>query len=283
MQMARETGNRFLLLSTYHWALLGYGGLGEYDEALRALEELSRFGPEIGARHFVAMVQNHRGWLYRELCNFEKALHYDMEGVRESQRLEDPECEIFSLLNCVGDCIGLGDYNKAREYLNLVKEKRELKQYQVRGWRYTMHLTAYESELARIEGEFDKAIESAEETLSQGEKTQAKKYMAIGWRLKGEALIGMGRLEEAVACLEKARELADVMSHPPLMWKSRYLLGRVQREKGRLDEAKTLFEGAQAIIEKMASKVSDAEVRATFLASQPVQAVHAALEQCAVR
>jgi len=283
MQMARETGNRFLLLSTYHWALLGYGGSGEYEEALQALEELSRLAPEIGARHFVALIQNHYGWLYRELCNFDKALLHDINGVKEAQRLEDPECEIFSLLNCVADCIGLGDYAKARKYLDLVREKREVKQYRIREWRYVMHLTAYESELARIEGAFDKAIASAEETLAQGEKTSAKKYIAIGWRLKGEALIGMGRLDDAATCLVKARELADQMGFPPLMWKTRYLLGRVQQQKGLLAEATESFAGAKAVIEKMASKVSDAEVRATFLASQPVQAVHAALEQCAVR
>jgi len=282
-QLAKEANNRFLLLSTYHWALLGQGGLGEYDEAFRSLEELSRLSPEIGARHFVAMVPNHYGWLYSELCNFDKALLHDSNGVREAQRLEDPECEMFSLLNCAGDCIGLGDYSKAREYLDLVREKREIKQYLMREDRYIMHVTTYESELARIQGAFDKAIASAEETLAKGEKTQAKKYIATGWKLKGEAMIGMGRLDEAAACLEKARELADLMAHPPLMWKTRFLLGRINREKGQLDEAKALFEGAIAVIEKMTSKVSDAEVRATFLASQPVQAVHAALEQCAVR
>jgi predicted ATPase len=149
-EIAREVGNRFLFISTLHWISLGYAGLGEYDEALKSLENLSKGANEIGSKHLIAMVPNHFGWIYNELYNFEKAIVHDESGLDISQRLEDPECEIFSLLNLVGDHIGLSDYDKAQHYLEEVKDKRELKWYKTREWRYGMHFSRYVSELSLL-------------------------------------------------------------------------------------------------------------------------------------
>ena len=151
--IAREVGNQFLLVSTFHWSLLVHASRGEYDEAFKALMDLSKRANEIGSQHFIAMVPNHYGWIYNELCNFEKAAVHDQNGVDVSQRLEDRECEIFSLLNLVGDHIGLGDFDKARHYLDEVQEKRDLKWYKTREWRYGMHFSKYMSELSLLKGD----------------------------------------------------------------------------------------------------------------------------------
>lgn len=141
-----------------------------------------------------------------------------------------------------------------------------------------MHLTRYLSEIWLAKGDYPKAMEFAEDTLARGQDTGSKKYIAIGWKLKGEVLMAMGRLEEAADCLEKARELASVIGYPPLMWKTRYSLSQAHKKQGKPEAAKAELEQAIAAIERMASKVSDAEVRETFLRSQPVQAVREELK-----
>ncbi|MFC1895158.1 hypothetical protein ACFL0Q_00635 [Thermodesulfobacteriota bacterium] len=275
--LAREVGNQYLLVSTFHWLLLGFAGRGEYDDALKALDELSNGAREIGNKHLVAMVPNHYGWIYNELCNFERAAEYDKEGVGLTQRYEDPECEVFSLLNLVRAYIGLGDYARAQQYLDEVKYKRELKWYMVRRWRYDMHVTRYESMLSMIRGEHERALKYADETLAQGERTGAKKYIGIGCELKGEVLMGLERFDEALECLVKARDLGDQMGYPPLRWKTRYLLGQVHKAQGRIGQAKEELQNAAAVIEKMASKVSDKEVKETFLSSESVRDVYTEL------
>jgi predicted ATPase/class 3 adenylate cyclase len=272
--IAREIGNQFLLVSTFHWASFGHVGRGEYDEALKALELLDNGAKEIGSKHFIAMVPNCFGWIYNEMCNFEKAVVHDKNGVDLSQRLEEPECEIFSLLNLVDDHIGLGDYDKAQHYLEEVQEKRELKWYRVREWRYAMHFSRYVSELSLLKGEYLKAMEFAEDTLTRGQKTAAKKYIAIGWKLKGEVLLISGRIVEAAECFQKALDLADQMGYPPLMWKTRYLLSRVYEKQRKPEAVRDASKQAVGIIKMMASKVSDTEVKQTFLNSEPIQAVY---------
>jgi tetratricopeptide (TPR) repeat protein len=276
--IAREIGNQFLLLGTFHWISLGYAGFGEYDEALKALEDLSKGANEIGSKHTIAMVPNHFGWIYNELCNFEKAVVHNENGVDVSQRLEDPECEIFSLLNLVDDHIGLGDYDRAQHFLDEVQEKRELKWYRTREWRYGIHFSRYMSELSLLKGDYPKAMEFAEDTLARGQDTASKKYIAMGWKLKGEVLMAKEKIEEAAECFEKARDLTDQMGYPPLMWETRFSLGQIYNQQGRYEAAKESLEKASTIIERMASNVSDAEVKKTFLASEPVQAVYKELK-----
>jgi tetratricopeptide (TPR) repeat protein len=272
--IAREVGNQFILVSTFHWSSLGHTGRGEYDEAVKALELLDKGAREISAKHFMAMVPNCYGWIYNELCNFKKAIDHNANGVDLSQRLEDPECEIFSLLNLVDDHIGLGNYDKAQHYLEEVQEKRELKWYRVRAWRYAMHFSRYVSELSLLKGEYPKAIEFAEDTLTKGEKTCAKKYIAIGWKLKGDVLMAMEKIGEAAECFEKARDLADQMGYPPLMWKTRFSSGQIYKQQGKFEAAKKSLAEASSIIERMASNVSDAEVKETFLNSKQIQDVY---------
>jgi tetratricopeptide (TPR) repeat protein len=220
------------------------------------------------------MVPNHCGWIYNTLCNFQKAVVQNEAGVDLSQRLQDPECEIFSLLNLVGDHISLGDYDKAQHYLDEVQEKKEMKWYRTRGWRYEMHFSRYMSELSLLKGDYSRAMEFAEDTLLQGQNKAAKKYIAMGWKLKGDVFIAMEKIKEAAESYEKARDLADQMGYPPLMWKTGFSLGQIYRQQGKYEAAKESLEKASAIIERMASNVSDTEVKETFLASNPVQAVY---------
>jgi tetratricopeptide (TPR) repeat protein len=273
-EIAREWGNQFLLCSTYQWLWMGFVGLGEYDEASKALSEASRLASEIGWKHGIAMVPNSDGSVYNELCNFKKALTLNQEGLEVSRRLEDTECEIFSLLNLVGDHIGLEEYDKAKRFLKEVWEKTEHRSYRIREWRYMMHMTKYQSQLSLAEGDYSKALEFAEDTIAQGQKTGSKKYIAVGWKLKGQVLMATDRLNEATECFQKAWKLADQMSYPPLMWKTRYSLGQIYNQQSKYEAAKKSLEKASVIIERMASKVSDTEVKETFLNSNQIQDVY---------
>ncbi|MFC1895478.1 tetratricopeptide repeat protein, partial [Thermodesulfobacteriota bacterium] len=251
--------------------------IGEYDEAFKLTQENVKIVAEIGVRRYIAMAPNCFGYIYNQLCNFETGIEHDRNGVIVSQRYNEPECEIFSLLNLAGNYIGLREYDKAMEYLDGVKQKRELERYGERRWRYDMHMTRYLSEVWLGRGDCDKAMGFAEQTLTPAQNTGSKKYIGFGWQLKGQALMAVDRYEEAIECLEKARELADKMGYPPLRWKTRYLLGQVHKAQGRIGQAKEELQNAAAVIEKMASKVSDKEVKETFLSSEPVRDVYTEL------
>ena len=273
-EIAREIGNQFLLVSSFHWSLLGHGSRGDYDKAFKALENLAKGANEIGSKGLIAMVPNHYGWLYSELCNFEKAVIHDKKGLDVSQRLEDPEAELYNLLNLVGEHIGFGDYDTAQHYLNEVQEKRELQRYTDRCPKSELHFFRYMSELSRLKENYSKAMEFAEETLARGQSMPSKKYISMGWKLKGDVLMILEKIGEAAECFEKGRDVSDQMGYPPLMWKTRFSLAQIYNQQSNYDAAKKSLAEASSIIERMASKVSDTEVKETFLNSEPIQNVN---------
>ena len=86
--------------------------------------------------------------------------------------------------------------------------------------------------------------------------------------------MAMEKVGEAAECFEKARDLSDQMGYPPLMWKTRFSLGQIYNQQGKYEAAKESLEKASAIIEQMASNVSDTEVKETFLNSKQIQDVY---------
>jgi tetratricopeptide (TPR) repeat protein len=96
----------------------------------------------------------------------------------------------------------------------------------------------------------------------------------MGWKLKGDVLITTEKNEEAAECFEKAQDFADQMGYPPLMWKTRFSLGQIYNQQGNYEAAKESLRKASVIIERMASNVSDTEVKEYFLNSEPIQKVY---------
>jgi tetratricopeptide (TPR) repeat protein len=96
----------------------------------------------------------------------------------------------------------------------------------------------------------------------------------MGWKLKGDVLMAMGKIVEATDCFAKARDFSDQMGYPPLMWKTRFSLGQIYKQQGKYDAAKKSLAEASSIIERMASNVNDTEVKETFLNSEPIQNVN---------
>jgi tetratricopeptide (TPR) repeat protein len=130
------------------------------------------------------------------------------------------------------------------------------------------------SELSLLKGDYSKAMEFAENTLVQGQSKSTKKYISMGWKLKGDVLMAKEKIGEAAECFEKARDLADQMGYPPLMWKTRFSLGQIYSQQGNYEAAKESLAKAGAIIQQMASNVSDTDVKETFLNSEPIQVVY---------
>ena len=86
--------------------------------------------------------------------------------------------------------------------------------------------------------------------------------------------MAMEQVEEAAECFRKSRDLVDQMDYSPLMWKTRFSLGQIYNQQGKYEAAKESLKKASAIIARMASNVSDIEVKQTFLNSEPLQAVY---------
>jgi len=131
-------------------------------------------------------------------------------------------------------------------------------------------------ELALAQGEPDMALHLAERLLASvpglvpGQPAQPIPHLL---KLKGEALLALSQLDEAVEALEDARRGAVARNARPVLWTIHCALGRVYQLLQREEQADQARAAARQLIEELATTIDDASLREQFeraaLASLP--------------
>lgn len=122
-------------------------------------------------------------------------------------------------------------------------------------------------ELALAQGEPTVALQIAEHLLATvpgqppGQPTQPIPHLL---RLRGEALLDLSRLDEAVAILEDARRGAIERHARPLLWMIHRSLGRAHQLLRRDDEARRDIAAARRLIEELATTIEDGLLHEAF-------------------
>ena len=138
-------------------------------------------------------------------------------------------------------------------------------------WRYMQHCCHSLGELWLTKGDAEKALQFAEDCLQLAEPTESRKNIVKGWRLRGQAYCAQGRLVEAEAVLQKALTLAKEVGNPPQLWKTYQALGELYERQGETKQARSAYTNAIEVIDSVASRLQDQQIKQTFLAARPVQ------------
>jgi class 3 adenylate cyclase/tetratricopeptide (TPR) repeat protein len=249
---------------------------GEYEQALACLHEARGGCERLGDKFFQCRILNTLGWVYGELYNLERAIQYNKEGAEVSYQLGEPEIIRNAEINLGDNYLLPGDTEQAQQYLE--KVYRDSQQSGKWGeewmkWRYSQHCCHSLGELWLTKGDADKALRFAEECLQLAEPTESRKNMVKGWRLQGQAYCMQGRRAEAEAVLQKALALAQEIGNPPQLWKTYQALGELYEHQGATDRARSAYATALEVIEGVASRLQDQEIKQTFLSARPVQEI----------
>ena len=138
-------------------------------------------------------------------------------------------------------------------------------------WRYMQHCCHSLGELWFTKGDTEKALRFGEESLQLAEPTESRKNLVKGWRLQGQAYCAQGKLAEAEAVLQKALTLAKEVGNPPQLWKTYQALGELYERQGETKQARSAYTNAIEVIDSVASRLQDQQIKQTFLAARPVQ------------
>jgi predicted ATPase/DNA-binding SARP family transcriptional activator len=254
---------------------LAWCNLGKYEKAIEALAQSGEVARMAGISTAPAELLNTRGWVHQEIFNLQESLRLNAEGVRVAHDLGEIESEANALANLGTDYLWLSDLSRAEECFVETWALLE-KQFGGYRWRWRTRLLAACGELHLARGEAVEALGYADQCLELAARTSSRKNQVKGWKLKGEGLAALGRLDEAAGWLRKAVVVAEEIGNPPLTWKSRYALGGVLECQGRLLEARREYRLAVDAIEGTAASLSDLALRETFLRAGLVCAVRAA-------
>ncbi len=103
--------------------------------------------------------------------------------------------------------------------------------------------------------------------------------MVKGWRLRGQAFCVQGRLAEAEAVLHKAHTLARELGNPPQLWKTYQALAELYERQGAAEQARSAYASAIEVIDEVASRLQDQEIKRVFLSARPVQEIREKMER----
>jgi tetratricopeptide (TPR) repeat protein len=134
---------------------------------------------------------------------------------------------------------------------------------------YTAMVMLAQAELSLRYGRPDEALANARRLLAEAPRFRV--LAADAARVEGEALSALGRLEEAEATLLRAKAVAVELGTDPTRWRACVALGELLQRTGRPDEADAEFSEARALLEAMASTLSDVDLRRAFERSEPMR------------
>src|SRR6266566_4582622 len=122
-------------------------------------------------------------------------------------------------------------------------------------------------ELVLAQGEANLALQMAEHLLASapglfpGQSPQPIPHLL---KLKGEALMSLSHLDEAVEALENAKRGAVARNARPVLWTIYRSLGRAYQLLHHKDQARQEYAAGRQLVEELATTITDASLRDQF-------------------
>ena len=250
---------------------------GRYNEAIAGLADGIEFCERIGDKAVRSRCWNTLGWAYMELGDFERGIEYNQKGLEIAEEVGDPEITINAQLNLADAAFAIGERRRATKDLEeLYADLPEMHEWMK--WRYAQHLMHSLGEAALAADDAERALTLADECLALAEPTESQKNVVKGRRLRGQALMAQGKLDQAEQELSNALEIARAAGNPPQLWKTLAALGALRRGRGDEQGARDAYLEAMTVITDVAERLADRELRAKFLTSQEVRNIREATE-----
>jgi DNA-binding CsgD family transcriptional regulator len=124
---------------------------------------------------------------------------------------------------------------------------------------------AARAELALARSDPDQALDITDQLIASAANLSDERVIPHLWKLRGEALVGLGRIAEAEIALRAAQEAAHAQGLRPLQWRICVSLGRLYQNQGCQEDAEQVFSSARTVIEELAANVADEQLREQFL------------------
>jgi tetratricopeptide (TPR) repeat protein len=141
-------------------------------------------------------------------------------------------------------------------------------------WRYSTHLFASLGELWLARGELNRAEAFADQCLEIATRTNSRKYIVKGWRLKGQIAYARRQWDAAEGWLQQALPLAQTIGNPTQIWQTYRALGGFHTEAKRPEQARQAYQAARNVIDRVKANVQTPVLGGGLQQSPVVQQVY---------
>jgi len=274
--------NQIITNRLWNWwtEAVALGTTGEYEAALRLLDDVIRTGERVDDVPVQGRALNTVGWIHTQLHDHGRAFEWNrrsLKFVQSHPEFPEPDIHMNARLNMAIDLVALDRPDEAEEQFRIVQRVAEGPlPDSFAFWRYSQRLYHSYGELWLSRGDLGRAAHYAEQCLELAEGNISRKYIVQGRRLQAQVRMAEGRLDEAEQDLAVALELAHEVGNPPQLWMTYAALGDLRLEQDQPKEARQAHAEALSVIETVAASLTDEQLRNTFLASKDVEGIRRA-------
>jgi tetratricopeptide (TPR) repeat protein len=251
-------------------------GKGDYEAALALYREGLALAERVGDEAIHHRLLNCLGWLHAELGDLTSAIELNRRSSEVGRRRRDPGTFPNALVNLGENHLELGELGLAGEFL---EEAHRV--YTDPGaspwmrWRYSMRLLGDMGALWLAREDPARAAGFADESLELATRTNSRKNLVKGWRLRGEIALARRELDQAEDALRRALQVASSIGNPTQLWKTHAAWGRLHAARQRPDAAREAYRAASAVIERVRAGLRDPGLRASLAEAPAVREVTA--------
>ncbi len=255
-QTNSPTGLPFVELA----ASLALASFGEFGPALAHAAESLRIATSIEHQEWIAAAHGAFGQTYLLLLEPDRAVSHLETALAVAQALGSgiwtkqltPYLSLAYLLR--------RDFGRAAVALTTVIARDQLpvnffERQAARAW----------GELALAQGDAPRALAIAQHLLASAPGKEHGQPIPRLLALKGEALLALKRLDEAIVVLEDARRGAEQRQSPSTLWRIHRLTGLVYQRLKQEERAQQEFASAREIIDRLAATIDETALREHFL------------------
>jgi class 3 adenylate cyclase/tetratricopeptide (TPR) repeat protein len=255
-------------------------GMGLHDDAYPVLLEGLDLAKKLGDEFTHNRIYNTLGWLHAECGDMERAVELNETARHFSVVRGDPETIANAELNLGDVHLMKNDAKLAQEFFfGVSKVVGDPSTSDWMKWRYSQHLFVGFGETCLAMDDSSRADDFANQCLELATRTNSRKYLSRGWRLKGEIAMARTNWEDAEAALGKALAFAERTGNPTQLWKTHLALGRLYKETQRVDQGRNSTKAASVILDSIGQKLQNPELQAGFNESPQFRAIQ---DQCAI-
>jgi len=269
LRIAREHSLVFPMLYTLFAEGITRTGMGDYTHARALFEEGRALATKVGDEIWLHRLLNCLGWYYIELRDFEHATQFNREGAAGARKRGDPETAANAEANLGDIFIAQGDLDLAHDLLAGVHRQIDdpaVSEWQK--WRYSMHVFASLADLWLARSDLDKARTFTDRCLEVATRTMSRKYLARGWRLRGEIAFVSRAWDESETALREALTIAERVGNPTQLWKTHAALGALHAAVRRPEASSKAYRSAAEIIDRIKASIDDPKL-AEILTNAP--------------
>ncbi|HLF27556.1 MAG TPA: tetratricopeptide repeat protein [Anaerolineae bacterium] len=260
LRISRSIDNVWGQAGSLTYVGLVYLERGEPDRAIAIMEQAIRLGEQAGHPAPIVATRADLSWVYGTLGAIERGLELARLALDKAETSHFLRVSPLAMLAWAH--LLAGDWVSAEATIRAGYAELKLEGLQ---WFAPITLPLAEAELALIKQDYARAMQIADDVLSQLHNAQTRLFRADTLCVKGRALLGLARIEEARAMLVDASTEAEALGSRRTLWPILMAQADVEAQRGNLAEAQALRWKARAIVEYIADHAGAPELRASFL------------------